>query len=159
MLRTFVLIVVATLVTAPTRSAVADEPAVTLVVVVAKDAKVTSLSRADLKRAFSGEATTAGGVRLVPFNLPPSSDERARFDRIILGMAPSAVGRYWVDRKIRGGSGAPRALPSATYVVKVVAKFPGAIGYLPASQVTSGVKVIAIDGDLPGQAGYPLGAR
>ena len=52
-----------------------------------------------------------------------------------------------------------RALPSSAYVLKVVAKFPGAIGYLPAGQVTSAVKVIAIDGLLPSSAGYPLAER
>lgn len=139
--------------------AAADEAEIALVVVVARDSKLTSVSRTDLQRAYSGEPVTAGGGRLVPFNLSPSAPDRVRFDRAILGMSPSAAGRYWVDRKIRGGSAPPRSLPSPVYVVKVVAKFPGAIGYVPANQVTRAVKVVAIDGVLPGRAGYPLGGN
>jgi hypothetical protein len=154
----FVVVLTAILV-APAARATADDSPQPLVVVVATSSKLTGLSRADLKRCFAGEAVTAGGTRLIPFNLGPAAAERIRFDRVILGMSPSAIGRYWIDRRIRGGGGAPRALPSNAYVVKVVGKFPGAIGYLPADQVTSAVKVIAIDGLLPTNAGYPLAGR
>ena len=153
------IVVLSVFLVAPAAHATGDDTAPPLVVVVAKTSKITSLSKAELKRAFSGEPVTAGGARLVPFNLGPAAPERVHFDRAILGMSASAVGRYWVDRRIRGGSGAPRALPSGAYVVKVVAKFPGAIGYLPANQVTSAVKVIAIDGVSPTAAGYSLVER
>jgi hypothetical protein len=125
-------------------------------VIVAKGSKVTELSRAELKRAFSGDAVSVGGVRIIPFNHSPSSAPRVAFDRAILGMVADEVGRYWIDRKIRGQSGAPRVLATTAIVLKVVAKFPGAIAYLPADEVTADVQVIAIDGVRPSQAGYPI---
>jgi hypothetical protein len=60
----------------------------------------------------------------------------------LLGMSPDEVGRYWIDRKVRGQSAAPRSLPSAAHVAKVAAKFPGAIGYLPADQLTSDIQAV-----------------
>jgi hypothetical protein len=148
-------LVVALLCVAPASVAGGEEP-MTVVVVVAKGSKIDGISHADLRRAFTGTAVTADGGRLVPFNYSPASFERAKFDRAILGMAPDEAGRFWVDRKVRGQSGPPRALPSSALVAKVVAKFPGAIGYLPADQVTADLKVIAIGGLLPTDAGYPL---
>ena len=61
-------------------------------------------------------------------------------------MSPDEVGRYWVDRKVRGQSGAPRSLPSPAHIAKVVAKFPHAIGYLPADQLTGDVQAVMVDG-------------
>jgi hypothetical protein len=117
-----------------------------LVVVVAKGSAVTNVSRGDLKRCFTGEPVSAGGKVLVPFNAPPNTPDRAGFDKAVLGMSPEEVGRFWVDRKVRGQSAAPRSLPSAAHVAKVAAKFPGAIGYLPEDQMTTDIQAVAVDG-------------
>ena len=117
-----------------------------LVVVVAKGSSVTNLSRTDLKRCFTGEEVSAGGKTLVPFNASPNTPDRIGFDKAVLGMSPDEVGRFWIDRKVRGQSAAPRSLPSAAHVAKVAAKFPGAIGYLPADQLTSDIQAVSVDG-------------
>jgi hypothetical protein len=127
-----------------------------MVVVVAKDSKVTGLSMMELKRCFSGDAVVVADQRLIPFNYPAGSTERIAFDRAALGMSPEEVGRFWVDRKIRGESSAPHALPSAAHVKKIVAKFPGAIAYLPIDELTGDVRAIALDGVRPGASGYPI---
>lgn len=128
------------------RTAQADGKKLVVVVVIAKGSSVTNLSREDLRRCFLGEPVSAGGKTLVPFNLPPGSPERTGFDKAVLGMSPDEVGRYWIDRKVRGQSGAPRVLPSPAHVAKVAAKFPAAISYLPVDQLTSDVQAVSIDG-------------
>jgi hypothetical protein len=117
-----------------------------LVVVVAKGSKLTSISRSDLKRCFLGEQITSSDKTLVPFNSEATTPSRASFDSAVLGMSPAQTGRYWVDRKVRGQSSAPRSLPSMAHVVKVVEKFPNAISYVPADQLTPGLQPVAIDG-------------
>lgn len=117
-----------------------------LVVVVAKASKVKSLSKAELRRCFSGDAVVVNDVRLIPFNFAPGLPERLAFDRGVLGLSPEEVGRYWVDRKIRGERQAPRALPGAPTILRIVVHFPGAIGYVPADQVTDDVAVVQIEG-------------
>jgi hypothetical protein len=74
-------------------------------------------------------------------------------------MSPDEVARCWIDRKVRGQSGAPRALPSPTYVAKVTAKLPGAICYLPADQLTTDVQAVAIDGVAYSDARYNIVTR
>lgn len=127
-----------------------------LVIVVAKASPIKSLSRAELKRAFLGESVSSHDITLVPFNSQPGSPPRAGFDKAILGMSPAEVGRYWVDRKVRGQSGAPRSLPSMAHVLKVVAKFPGAISYVPADQLTAAVHPVAVDGVAYTDAKYSI---
>ena len=117
-----------------------------LVVVTAKGSGLTNISRGDLKRCFLGESVSGGGKTLVPFNAATATPERTGFDKAVLGMSPDEVGRFWVDRKVRGQGGAPRSLPSAAHIAKVAAKFPGAIAYLPEDALTSDVQPVQIDG-------------
>jgi hypothetical protein len=130
-----------------------------LVVVVAKGSSMTSISRADLKHCFSGDTVSGGGKTLVPFNFATATAEREGFDKAVLGMSPDEVGQYWINRKVRGQSAAPRSLPSNAHVAKVVAKFPGAIGYLPADALTADVKAITVDGVEYTDAKYNITAR
>jgi hypothetical protein len=138
------------------RSATAAAEGKKLVVVVAKGSSLTSISRAELRRCFLGEPSSAGGKRLVPFNATPATPERSGFDRAVLGMDPDEVGRFWVDRKIRGQAPAPRSLPSTAHVVKVVAKFPNAIGYVPADELTAELQPVAVDGISPDDTRYSI---
>ncbi|HTE52574.1 MAG TPA: hypothetical protein VK698_17100 [Kofleriaceae bacterium] len=126
-----------------------------LVVIVGRDSPVTDLSRIELNRMFTGSVVYVAKLRLVPFNFPPASRERTSFDGTMLGMSPAEVGRFWMDRKIRGQSGAPRSLPAA-YVVKLVARLPGAIGYVAEDQLTPAVRAIRVGGLAYTDATYPL---
>ncbi|HLL23116.1 MAG TPA: hypothetical protein VK427_13340 [Kofleriaceae bacterium] len=117
-----------------------------LVVVVAKGSTLTNISKRDLKACFLGEHVSGGGKTLIPFNSEPRSPERIGFDKGVLGMTPDVVGRFWIDRKVRAQRGAPRTLPSHLHIAKVVAKFPGAISYLPADQLTPDVQPLKVDG-------------
>ena len=74
-------------------------------------------------------------------------------------MTPEEVGRFWVDRKVRGQSSAPRSLPSPAHIAKVAAKFPGGIGYLPADQMTSDIQAVAVDGVAYTDAAYNITAQ
>jgi hypothetical protein len=74
-------------------------------------------------------------------------------------MSDDEVGRFWVDRKIRGQGEPPRALPSPAHVVKVVAKFPAAISYIAVDKITPDVKPVKIDGMAYTDPGYALVAR
>jgi len=124
-------------------------------IVVAKSSPIEKLSFYDLKRAYSGEPINVAGTRLLPLNLPPASDGRVRFDRAVLGMEPEAVLRYWIDRKIRGYSGAPKSV-GADLVQRIVARLEGGIGYVNVSELKSEVKVVHIDGKTPADSGYAI---
>lgn len=143
---TLLSIVIALCALAAGRPAFADGKKPVLVVVVAKGSSVTNLTRSDLKRCFTGDTVIAGGKPLVPFNAAPNTPERTGFDLAVLGMTPDEVGRFWIDRKVRGQSAAPRSLPSAAHIAKVAAKFPGAVGYLTADQLTSDIQAVSVDG-------------
>jgi hypothetical protein len=128
-----------------------------LAVVAAKQSPLEGLSLNQLKRLYLGDAIQGpGGEKLLALNRDPKSAERIGFDRSVLGMSPEAVARYWIDRKIRGQSGAPRAVDPGPVVERVVARLPGALAYVRAKEVGAEVKVLRIDGKKPGEPGYPV---
>lgn len=133
---------------------------VPLAVIVAPTSKLTNLSLADVRRVFQSERLTdPDGNRLIALNHPPKTVDRVGFDHVVMGMDADAVGRFWIDRKIRGGSGPPRTVESLTTLRRVVEKLPGAIGYIRPGQLSNEVRAIRIDGKLPEDAGYPLHYR
>ena len=51
---------------------------------------------------------------------------------------------------------APKTLASTNGVLRFVFNVPGAIGYVRASEVDPSVKMLRVDGRLPGEPGYRL---
>lgn len=149
--------VLAPLLTGSASTVSAADAGAKLAVVVAKDFPVDELSFGDLKRLYLGDPINVGGKRLIPLALPPRTAERVSFDESVLGMNPDEVGRYWIDRKIRGQAGAPKALDSGDLLVRVVGKVDGAVGYVHATAVGPGVKVLRIDGKAPNDPSYRVG--
>jgi hypothetical protein len=133
---------------------------VALAIIVAPGSKLTNISVADLRRVFESERLTdPEGNRLIALNHPPKTPDRVGFDQTILGRDPEEVGRFWIDRKIRGGSGPPRTVESLATLRRVVEKLPGAIGYIRPGQLSNEVRAIRVDGKLPEDQGYPVRYR
>jgi len=130
---------------------------VALAIIVAPRSKLTNISGADLRRVFESERLTdPDGNRLIALNHPPKTPDRVGFDQTMLGRDPDETGRFWIDRKIRGGSGPPRTVESLATLRRVVEKLPGAIGYIRPGQLSNEVRAIRVDGKLPEDPGYPV---
>jgi len=134
----------------------AETQAAVLALVVAASSPLRDLTLADLRRIFTGEPfSDPSGTQVVPLNHPPHTPDRVGFDRVVLGMAPDAVAKFWLDRRIRGQSGAPRTVDSLGMLLKVVAKLPGAIAYIR-PQYIKDVSALKIEGVPPGKPGYRI---
>lgn len=129
---------------------------VALAVIIAASSPAFELQLHELRRLYLGDPVSVGGKKLVPLAQAPRSPSRVGFDRSVLGMSPEEVTRYWIDRKIRGQSGPPKSIDSPDLLQRVVARLPGAIGYVNAGEMRSEVQALRIDGRLPGESGYPV---
>ncbi len=124
---------------------------------VAKDSALQNLKMTELRRIFTNADDSGfSGQRSIPFNHPARSSDRVGFDLTVLHMNPEEVSRFWIDRKIRGLPGPPRAVDSLSQLLRLVSHTSGGVGYARPSQLTSDVRVIRIDGKLPSETGYPL---
>jgi hypothetical protein len=130
---------------------------VTLAVVVRVDSKVENIGKTLLKRAYLSERPTGpDGRQLIPLNHPPRTPDRVGFDKTVLGMTADQVGRFWIDRRIRGGARPPRVVDNVTTLRRLVSHLPGTLAYLRPNQLDDSVKVLAVDGKKPGHNKYPL---
>ena len=75
----------------------------------------------------------------------------------IYGMSEDRYRRYWIGKMFRSEvASGPKIVFSTDMLRDLVTVIPGSIGFVPLSEVGPELKVIRIDGELPGDEGYPL---
>ena len=75
----------------------------------------------------------------------------------IYGMSEDRYRQYWIGKMFRSEvASGPKIVFSTDMLRDLVTVIPGSIGFVPVSEVGPDLKVIRIDGGLPGDEGYPL---
>jgi hypothetical protein len=126
-------------------------------VVVSETNSITSLRAVDLRQIFAGEKRSwSNGNPIKLFVRGPGTPERAAL-LALLRMSESEYRQYWTARVFRGEAQAePILLPSNGMQKEALRAFPGGIALVKAEDVKAGMKVLKIDGHVPGETGYPL---
>lgn len=130
----------------------------TVAIVVNPGTQVDQLSFAQLRQVFLGEEQFwPGGSRITLLVRAPVAFEREVVLNRIYGMSEAQFRRFWIAKIFRAEvASGPRVVFTTDQVRDVVATIRGAISFLPAAAVGPDVKVLRIDGKLPGEPGYPL---
>jgi phosphate transport system substrate-binding protein len=129
-----------------------------IAVIVNPKNNVDNLSMAELAKIFRGERQYwRTDLPVLLLLRTPGSYEREVALRSIFRMTESQYKQYWISRIMRAEATSPPAeLYSSGMTKEGVTSIPGSIGCISASDVKPGVKVVRINGRLPGEAGYPL---
>jgi hypothetical protein len=81
----------------------------------------------------------------------------ARFYASALQMSPDQVKRYWIGQLFSGDSAVPpKEIANVIELKRLVARHPGAVGFIPAADADTTVRVVDIEGKRPDDPGYPL---
>ncbi len=128
-----------------------------LAVIVNPGNPVANISLGELRKLFNGEKRSwPGSIRVKLVVRAPGCRERTALLEF-LNLSESDYKQYWAARIFRGEADAePFAAPSVGMVLEAVRVFPGAVSLVYVSDLKPGVKVIKVDGLLPGTAGYLL---
>ncbi len=125
------------------------------VVVNPKNA-VASLSISELRKLFAGETRTwPDGVPVQLITRAPGAHERQTVLHL-LQMSEDDYVRYWTTQAYRGEGTEPVAVFSNGMQKEAVVAIPGAIALMDVADIKPGLKVVKIEGKLPGERGYPL---
>jgi len=126
------------------------------VVVNPKNA-ANNVSRSELRKIFAGEKRSwPGGLSIKLVVRAPGTYERVVLLRL-LGMSESEYKQYWIAQVFHGDAQAePVALFSNGMQKEAIVVFPGAIALVTLEDVRPGMKVLRVDGHLPGEPGYPV---
>jgi len=156
--RAAALLAAAVLVRAGPADAQAREPREDVAIVVNRTNPRDGLSLQELRRIFLGErGRWENGRRVVLVMREPGAPERSVMLRQVCRMSEREFRQHFLQLLFIGQTpDLPRELVTSNGVVRFVVNVPGAIGYVSALDADSTVKVLRVDGRLPGEAGYPV---
>jgi phosphate transport system substrate-binding protein len=128
-----------------------------LAIVVNKSNPATNLTKAQLKKIILGEQSTWNNGKRVSVALRAAGQaERLVVLKEICGMSEDDLTQFLAHASFAGDTSAPKALATAGAVKAMVLAIPGGIGFVRASEVGDAVKVVSLDGAMPGEDGYKL---
>jgi ABC-type phosphate transport system substrate-binding protein len=127
-------------------------------VVVNPAAPVNDLSLSEARKIFRGDKqywSTDMPIVLLVRN--PPSRERDVILKKLYSMTESEFKQYWIAKIFRAeATTGPKIVYSNSMAADLVSVIPGAIAFMSAKDVNPSLKVVKIDGRLPGEPGYPL---
>ena len=135
----------------------APGPAAGFAVVASPDVPVSGLSLAELRKLFLGDRQFwTPNIRVSLLIRAPVARERAVIVWTVCRMSEAQFGQHWIGKVMRADcTSSPRQFASNQAALDLVRSSPGAIAVVSAAQ-TGGLKVLAVDGKMPNDPGYPL---
>ena len=115
------------------------------VVIVNNANPVATLTEAELRRIFRKESRMwPHGEPMVPVDWDSTHYLRAVFSKDVLKRSVREMAEYWVQQSMTQGLTPPSTQRSARAILRFVASVPGAISYVPPSEVDDTVRVVAV---------------
>jgi ABC-type phosphate transport system substrate-binding protein len=129
-----------------------------IAIVVHKDLPVDNLTLEELRSIFLADRQFwEDRTRITLLVRAPQSDERSFVLERIYQMSEAQFRQYWIAKMFRAEvPRGPKIVLSTGMALDLVVAIPGSISFTRADAVTEDVKVIRVDGLLPGDAGYAL---
>ncbi len=129
-----------------------------IAVVVHPDTPVDDLSLAEVRKVLLGERQYWNSkLPVVLLIRAPVARERDVVLRVIYQMTETQFKQFWVAKIFRAEAASPpKIVYSNDMQYELVAAMPGSIAFMDARNVRPGLKVLRVDGHLPGDRDYPL---
>lgn len=154
----WILLAAALLLGSPPRAEAQGRGERAVAIVVHPATRVDGISFAQLRSIFLGERQFwPDNSRITLLVRAPQAFEREMVLDRIYRMSEGQFRQYWIAKLFRAEVPiGPKIVYSTDMTRDLVGAIRGAIGFMPASEVGSDVKVLRIDGKLPSESGYPL---
>lgn len=129
-----------------------------IAVVVHPDTPISNLSLAEVRKVLLGERQYwSAKLPVVLLIRAPVAREREVVLRVIYQMTEAQFKQFWVAKIFRAEAASPpKIVYSNDMQYELVTAIPGAIAFIDARNVRPGLKVLRVDGHLPGEREYSL---
>ncbi len=129
-----------------------------IAVVVRPDTPTDNLSLSEIRKLLLGERQFwNSNLRVTLLIRAPAAHERDVVLRVIYQMSEAQFRQYWISKIFRAeAASGPKIVYSNEMAAELVNSIPGSVAFVEAGQAPKGLKVLKIDGKLPGEKGYPL---
>ena len=133
-------------------------PGSDIAVVVRPDTPVDNLSFGEIRKLLMGERQFwNSSLRVTLLIRAPAAHEREVVLKTIYRMSESQFRQYWISKVFRAeATSGPKIVYSNEMATELVNAIPGSVAFVEAAQVPKGLKVLKIDGKLPGDKDYSL---
>jgi hypothetical protein len=127
-------------------------------IVVRPDLPVDNLSFAELRRLMLGDRQFwTSNLKVTLLIRAPGARERDVVLKTIYQMSEAQFRQYWIAKVFRAeAASSPRIVYSNMMATELATQIPGAVAFVDAAQVPKSLKVLRINGFLPGEPKYPL---
>ena len=156
--RSVAMLIVIALIASTTVAPASMQTPTDIAVIAHPDVPIADLSRADLRRMLLGDREFwAPGLRVTLFIRAPIARERDVAVQDICEMTEAQFRQHWIAKVFRADTAvAPKIVYSSEMAADLVNRMAGAITFIDAAQVGRGMRVVKIDGRMPGDKGYTL---
>ncbi len=129
-----------------------------IAIVVRPDVPIANLPFAELRKLLLGDRQFwSSNLRVTLLVRAPGAREREVVLKTIYQMSEAQFRQYWIAKVFRAeAASGPRIVYSNEMAAELALAIPGAVAFVEASQVPKGLKVLKINGTLPGDKAYPL---
>jgi len=129
-----------------------------IAIVVRPDMPIENLTFAELRRVMLGDRQFwTSNLRVTLLVRAPGAREREVVLKTVYQMSEAQFRQYWIAKVFRAeAASGPRIVYSNEMATDLAAAMPGAVAFVESPQVPKGLKVLKINGLLPGDKGYPL---
>ena len=129
-----------------------------IAVVVHPGVPVSTLTFAEVRKLLFGDRQYwTPDLRVTLIVRAPVAREREIVLRTIYQMTEAQFRQYWISKVFRAeAASGPRIVYSNEEATGLVGALPGAISFIDVTLVPKGLKILRVDGRLPGEPGYRL---
>jgi hypothetical protein len=129
-----------------------------IAVVVGGSSPVNELTLSQTRKLLLGEQQFwNSNLRVTLLLRAPVARERDVVLKVIYRMNEAEFRQYWISKMFRAEAvSGPKIVYSNTMAAELLNALPGSVAFMDSTEVAKGLKILNIDGKLPGQPGYPL---
>ena len=127
-------------------------------IAVHPDVPIDNLTLSDLRHIVLGDREFwRGSIRVTLLIRAPVAHEREVVLKTVCQMSEAQFRQHWIAKVFRADTAvAPKIVYSADMAESLVSQTPGALTFVNAPSGNRNLKLVRIDGKLPGEPGYPL---
>ena len=128
-----------------------------IAIVVRPDVPVDTLPFAELRRVLLGDRQFwSSNLRVTLPVRAPGAQEREVVLKVIYQMSEAQFRQYWIAKVFRAEAANGPRIVYSNEMAELAAAIPGAVAFVQASQTPKGLKMLKVNGLLPGEKRYPL---
>ena len=135
-----------------------ESEAADIAIIVHPDVPFENVTFDELRRLVFGDRQFwNSNLRVTLLLRAPVARERDVVLKKIYQMTESQYRQYWIGKVFRAESTAgPKAVYSSSMAITLVGSIPGALTFIDVAEVPRDLKILRVNGLLPGEPGYPL---